>query len=1179
MSTSSTPPRRSRGRVAAGLVALVGIGASLLPGLATPALADPAPGRVASNGVVLAPEAYAFTDISGTGTRLALADIDDGAATVNLGFALTSHTASGTTAQTGAQVQMGADGFAVVKTGTRSTRILPVDGDWGLWNGAIYWSSTGEVGSRRFVAQFHQIAPIGARANTATYQVVVDEGSPTLHVAYADNDVDVTPRPVLAVSHTEGADFRSVSLASPAGSGSQFRVDVTPPDATAPTVTAAVTGQAGRDGWHTGAPTVTWTASDAQSPVLDRSGCETSTVPADTTATGVTFSCTAVSGGGVTTESVTLKRDTQAPTVVGTLSPATPDGKDGWYVSAPTLSVDCADAVPGSGLAACGTDGNTIRTRTFGEGAAAQTAAGTAADVAGNSRSTAPASVRVDLADPVITCPAEPTLTYGSDAASLVATVSDGASGATAAHVSRVPSTLVLPGRHTVELTASDVAGRTTTVACGYQVAPAPLTVTASAYTAVYGEPTGALLPGISGLVAGDTVADLGALSCTAAGAHAGTHAVTCTGVSNAHYAVTYVAGSLTVSPAALLVRAPSHSRTYGLNNPPLVPSYEGFVAGETAAHLTTQAVCSTDATASSRTADYAVVCTGATSSNYTITEVRGTLSVTQADVVVTAPSVSRVYGAANPGLEPAVRGLVGEDRLAGLECTTAATSASHVGDYATTCTAAPHADYVVKVVNGLLTVKKAPLTVATQDTGRTYGAADPTFTPVYDGFVAGDTVASLTTPAVCATSATSNSPVATYPITCDGASSSDYEVRHLAGTLTVTPAKLVVAAPDAERPYGGKDPALTATVTGLVAGDTHADLAAIACATTAAVDAPAGIHPTVCTGGESPNYLVERTSGTLTVTPAALVVSGPQAKKAYGDENPVLTADYAGLVAGDVAADLGAVCTTAATAGSPVGPYDVTCSGVLDPNYAVTYAGGVLTVTPASLTVTAPDATRPEWSANPEFTAAYSGLTAGDTVADLATAASCSTPATTASPAGTYAITCEGVTGPNYAVTYVQGTLTVTARPAAPVLTAPTGPVVVDATSPAGTKVSFTVSAAAAGRAVPVGCSRAAGTTFPIGRTAVTCAAPGADPVTFTVHVRSAAEQLLVLAGEVTGKGPGKSLQAQVRAALTARPALTKAVLRGFQAHLKAQSGKSVTAAQAKKWIADADRIMAVIG
>ena len=195
MSSTPATPARSPRRVAAGLVALAGLGASLLPGLSAPALAATAPGRATNDGVVIAPEAYAFSDISGTGTRLALTNIDDGAATVSLGFPLTVHTASGTATQTSAQVQMSANGYAVVKTPSRSTKVSPVSGDWGLWAGNIYWSSTGDLGSRRFVAQYQSIAPYGARGNTATYQLVVNEGSPTIHVAYADSDVDVTPAP------------------------------------------------------------------------------------------------------------------------------------------------------------------------------------------------------------------------------------------------------------------------------------------------------------------------------------------------------------------------------------------------------------------------------------------------------------------------------------------------------------------------------------------------------------------------------------------------------------------------------------------------------------------------------------------------------------------------------------------------------------------------------------------------------------------------------------------------------------------------------------------------------------------------------------------------------------------------------------------------------------------------
>jgi hypothetical protein len=80
-----------------------------------------------------------------------------------------------------------------------------------------------------------------------------------------------------------------------------------------------------------------------------------------------------------------------------------------------------------------------------------------------------------------------------------------------------------------------------------------------------------------------------------------------------------------------------------------------------------------------------------------------------------------------------------------------------------------------------------------------------------------------------------------------------------------------------------------------------------------------------------------------------------------------------------------------------------------------------------------------------------------------------------------------------------------------------------VDATSPAGATVSFTVAAGDAVDPSPaVACAPPSGSTFAIGDTAVTCTAADASgnsaAATFTVHVRSAHEQLQALQELIAG-------------------------------------------------------------
>jgi hypothetical protein len=119
--------------------------------------------------------------------------------------------------------------------------------------------------------------------------------------------------------------------------------------------------------------------------------------------------------------------------------------------------------------------------------------------------------------------------------------------------------------------------------------------------------------------------------------------------------------------------------------------------------------------------------------------------------------------------------------------------------------------------------------------------------------------------------------------------------------------------------------------------------------------------------------------------------------------------------------------------------PFNATYSG--DSNYTSSIPGQPystagpydITVNPASLTVTANNATMPVGGPLPTFTASYSGFVNGDTPASLGGSPSLTTTAKASSPPGTYPITAAigTITDPNYVYTFVTGTLSVIEPPA----------------------------------------------------------------------------------------------------------------------------------------------------
>ena len=568
-------------------------------------------------------------------------------------------------------------------------------------------------------------------------------------------------------------------------------------------------------------------------------------------------------------------------------------------------------------------------------------------------------------------------------------------------------------------------------------VTPATLTITAADASKAYGALLPTLTASYTGFVNNDSAASLTTqptLSTTATAASpVGPYAITASGAVDSNYTISYVDGTLSVTPATLTITAADASKAYGALLPTLTASYTGFVNNDSAASLTTQPTLSTTATAASPVGPYAITASGAVDSNYTISYVDGTLSVTPATLTITAADASKAYGALLPTLTASYTGFVNNDSAASLTTqptlSTTATAASPVGPYAITASGAVDSNYTISYVDGTLSVTPATLTITAADASKAYGALLPTLTASYTGFVNNDSAASLTTQPTLSTTATAASPVGPYAITASGAVDSNYTISYVDGTLSVTPATLTITAADASKAYGALLPTLTASYTGFVNNDSAASLTTRpTLSTTATAASPVGHYAITASGAVDSNYTISYVAGTLSVTPATLTITAADASKAYGALLPTLTASYTGFVNNDSAASLTTrpTLSTTATAASPVGHYAITASGAVDSNYTISYVAGTLSVTPATLTITAADAWKAYGAPLPTLTASYTGFVNNDSAASLTTRPTLSTTATATSPVGHYAITASGAVDSNYTISYVAGTLTV---------------------------------------------------------------------------------------------------------------------------------------------------------
>ena len=346
----------------------------------------------------------------------------------------------------------------------------------------------------------------------------------------------------------------------------------------------------------------------------------------------------------------------------------------------------------------------------------------------------------------------------------------------------------------------------------------------------------------------------------------------------------------------------------------------------------------------------------------------------------------------------------------------------------------------------------------ATQTGNSTYAAAAPvnqsfnvikasqtiTFNPIADqtypeaGFApvatasSGLTVTftSLTT-SVCTVS---NSPVGitlvgvgTCTIQASQAGNSNYQAAASVNvSFNVTQNFVTITANDQTAIYGGVMPVLTYTVNPNVTLDT-----APICNSAKNVNSPVGAYPgaITCSGAAKAGYTINYVAGQFTVTPASLTITANDQTVVYGGTMPALT--Y--TVNPNLPLDTPPSCSSTQNAGSPVGSYPgaISCSGAAKANYTISYIAGKLTVTAASLTITANDQAVVSGGTMPALT-----YTVNPNL-PLDTPPSCSSTQNAGSPVGSYpgAIACSGAAKANYTIGYVAGKLTVNVNPAIPVV------------------------------------------------------------------------------------------------------------------------------------------------
>ncbi|MDE1931651.1 MAG: hypothetical protein KGI43_08825, partial [Alphaproteobacteria bacterium] len=115
-----------------------------------------------------------------------------------------------------------------------------------------------------------------------------------------------------------------------------------------------------------------------------------------------------------------------------------------------------------------------------------------------------------------------------------------------------------------------------------------------------------------------------------------------------------------------------------------------------------------------------------------------------------------------------------------------------------------------------------------------------------------------------------------------DGNSGGNYAVTYVTdSTGEIDKAALTITADDKTKAFGTVNPALTASYSGLVGGDTSSVVTGLSLATTATTASPVGTYPITASGGIATNYVLSYVDGALVITAVPSPAPSPAVQQA----------------------------------------------------------------------------------------------------------------------------------------------------------------------------------------------------------------------------------------------------------------------------------------------------------
>ena len=268
--------------------------------------------------------------------------------------------------------------------------------------------------------------------------------------------------------------------------------------------------------------------------------------------------------------------------------------------------------------------------------------------------------------------------------------------------------------------------------------------------------------------------------------------------------------------------------------------------------------------------------------------------SAKSAQAALTVTSTSGTYGsgvtlsASGGTTSGAVTYTVSAGTASGCAVATGVLSSTSAGTCLVTATMAGDSTYAdVSSSATVVTFGRATLTITASSTSRQFGAAIPTITPSYSGFVLTDGSGSLTTPASCTTAYTTTTPVGSVVTSCSGAvsgagaSPGKYSFVYVNGAVTVEQATPNLSWSGISKTYGAAPFALTAPTATGVGGASVAGTYDYSSSDTSVATVASGVVSITGAGSTTLTATFTPTSGNYTSTTVTAVLSVAQSAQA----------------------------------------------------------------------------------------------------------------------------------------------------------------------------------------------------------------------------------------------------------------------------------------------------------